>query len=153
MHENQEGTRGYDDTAYLAEMADGVIRKRFTSVDEAARSVLGEDGGSNVDRLRRKYREQNWHDRGLYAYVEAEVARRAAEEGARDVELSLPSPDLASYRLGLVKTGLKFVVAFGAAVAVLSSIAAFSIREAVAWEDPREVARRARAVAFAESSF
>lgn len=68
--------RGYDDNAHLKEMADGIISRRFSSVDEAARAVLCEDPGSNVDRLRRKFREQGWYERGLNDYVEAEIARR-----------------------------------------------------------------------------
>lgn len=71
-----ETIKGYDDSAYLKAMADGIITRQFNSVDEAAKAVLGEEGGSNVDRLRRKYREQNWHEKGLAAFVEAEIARR-----------------------------------------------------------------------------
>lgn len=71
-----ETLKGYDDSAYLQVMADGIITRKYNSVDEAAKAVLGEDGGSNVDRLRRKYREQNWHEKGLAAYVEAEIAKR-----------------------------------------------------------------------------
>jgi hypothetical protein len=71
-----ETIKGYDDSAYLQEMAGGIITRRFNSVDEAAKAVLGEDSGSNVDRLRRKYREQNWHEKGLASYVEAEIAKR-----------------------------------------------------------------------------
>lgn len=73
-------TRGYDDTNYLKEMAAGVISKRFSSVDEAAKAVLNEEGGSNVDRLRRKFREQDWYARGLAEYVEAEIASRGLIE-------------------------------------------------------------------------
>jgi hypothetical protein len=60
-------------------MAEGVVTRRFASVDEAAKAVIGEETGSNVDRLRRKFREQNWYDRGLKDYVEAEIGRRSAE--------------------------------------------------------------------------
>jgi hypothetical protein len=73
-------TRGYDDSAHLKEMADGIITRRFASVEEAAKAVLGEEAGSNVDRLRRKFREQNWYERGLSDYVEAKIARRATLE-------------------------------------------------------------------------
>jgi hypothetical protein len=69
-------TRGYPDDKYLKEMAAGVISKRFGSVDEAAKAVLNEEAGSNVDRLRRKFREQDWFSRGLSEYVEAEIASR-----------------------------------------------------------------------------
>jgi hypothetical protein len=69
-------TRGYPDDKYLKEMAAGVISKRFGSVDEAAKAVLNEEAGSNVDRLRRKFREQDWFARGLAEYVEAEIASR-----------------------------------------------------------------------------
>jgi hypothetical protein len=72
-------TRGYDDSRYLKEMADGIIVRRFSSMEEAAKTVLGEESGSNVDRLRRKFREQNWYERGLSDYVDAEINRRAAE--------------------------------------------------------------------------
>jgi hypothetical protein len=68
--------RGYDDTGYLTDMAEGLVVRTWGSVDEAAKAVLGEEGGSNVDRLRRKFREQNWYERGLSAHVEAEIARR-----------------------------------------------------------------------------
>ncbi len=71
-----ETIKGYDDSAYLKAMAEGIITRQFNSVDEAAKTVLNEEGGSNVDRLRRKYREQNWHEKGLAAFVEAEIARR-----------------------------------------------------------------------------
>ncbi len=74
----QHGTRGYNDAPSLEEMARGLIVRRYSSVDEAAKLVLGEDGGSNVDRLRRKFREQNWYERGLEVYVEEEIARRNA---------------------------------------------------------------------------
>lgn len=68
--------RGYDDTGYLQEMAKGLIVRTWGSVDEAAKAVLGEEAGSNVDRLRRKFREQNWYERGLTDHVEAEIRRR-----------------------------------------------------------------------------
>jgi hypothetical protein len=73
---NAETLKGYDDSPYLQAMADGIITRTYGSVDEAAKAVLGEEGGSNVDRLRRKYREQNWHEKGLAAYVETVIARR-----------------------------------------------------------------------------
>ncbi|MCV9964773.1 hypothetical protein OIU34_23050 [Pararhizobium sp. BT-229] len=78
--------RGYDDSPYLKEMADGIITRRFASVDEAAKAVLDEEAGSNVDRLRRKFREQNWYERGLNDYVEAEINRRADEAPATDAQ-------------------------------------------------------------------
>lgn len=56
-------TIGYDDSTNLKAMADGIVVKKYGSVDEAAKNVLGEDGGSNVDRLRRKFREQGWYER------------------------------------------------------------------------------------------
>jgi hypothetical protein len=78
-----EMQRGYDDAGYLSEMAAGLVSRRYSSVDEAAKSVLCEEGGSNVDRLRRKFREQNWYEKGLDAHVEAEIASRGliAEPG------------------------------------------------------------------------
>lgn len=82
-----ETTKGYDDSASLKAMADGIITRRFNSVDEAAKAVLGEEAGSNVDRLRRKYREQNWHEKGLSAFVEAEIARRNLIEAPAHMKL------------------------------------------------------------------
>ncbi|MCZ7860919.1 hypothetical protein O9X98_05835 [Agrobacterium salinitolerans] len=76
---DKSSLRGYDDSPYLKEMADGIITRRFASVDEAAKAVLDEEAGSNVDRLRRKFREQNWYERGLNDYVEAEINRRAGD--------------------------------------------------------------------------
>jgi hypothetical protein len=78
MTDKTVSMRGYDDSPYLKEMADGIVVRRFASVDEAAKSVLNEEAGSNVDRLRRKFREQNWYERGLNDYVEAEINRRAS---------------------------------------------------------------------------
>lgn len=68
--------RGYDDTGYLKQMAAGLVVRTWGSVDEAAKAVLGEEAGSNVDRLRRKFREQSWYERGLSEHVEREIARR-----------------------------------------------------------------------------
>lgn len=79
MTEKLNSIRGYDDSPYLKEMADGVIVRKYASVEDAAKSVLGEDSGSNVDRLRRKFREQNWYERGLNDYVEAEINRRGVD--------------------------------------------------------------------------
>lgn len=79
MEDDKTSSRGYDDNAYLKEMADGIISRRFASVDEAARAVLCEEPGSNVDRLRRKFREQGWYERGLNDFVEAEIARRGSK--------------------------------------------------------------------------
>ncbi len=56
--------RGYDDTKELKEMAIGIFDGRFKSVDHAARSVLSDPKQSNVDRLRRKFRQQGWMDKG-----------------------------------------------------------------------------------------
>ena len=71
-----EMKRGYNDTPLLSEMAAGLVTRRYGSVDEAAKAVLNVDGGSNVDRLRRKFREQNWYEIGLSDHVDAEIARR-----------------------------------------------------------------------------
>lgn len=68
--------RGYDDSPLLKRMADGLVSREFGSVDEAAKSVLGEDTGSNVDRLRRKFREQGWYEKGLNDYVEVQIKDR-----------------------------------------------------------------------------
>lgn len=48
--------RGYDDKENLMKMAVGLDDGTFSSVHQAARFVLDEDGGPNVDRLPRKYR-------------------------------------------------------------------------------------------------
>ncbi|MNU39079.1 hypothetical protein D3C71_277670 [compost metagenome] len=93
-----EMQRGYDDTNYLTEMATGLVSRRYASVDEAAKAVLREDAGSNVDRLRRKFREQGWYDKGLAAHVEAEIASRGliAEPGyhrtARQIIRTVTTP-------------------------------------------------------------
>jgi hypothetical protein len=55
-------TRGYDDTHELMEMAVGIFDGRFKSVEHAARSVLPDASQSNIDRLRRKFRQQAWID-------------------------------------------------------------------------------------------
>lgn len=68
--------RGYDDSALLKQMADGLVAREYASVEEAAKVVLGEESGSNVDRLRRKFREQAWYERGLHDYVETQIAER-----------------------------------------------------------------------------
>jgi hypothetical protein len=49
--------RGYDDTKSLLMMATGLADGTYSSVHHAARAVLSEPGGPNVDRLRRKFRE------------------------------------------------------------------------------------------------
>ncbi|NTF17011.1 hypothetical protein G6L37_01030 [Agrobacterium rubi] len=82
MTEKLNSIRGYDDSPYLKEMADGVIIRKYASVEDAAKSVLGEDSGSNVDRLRRKFREQQWYERGLNDYVDAEINRRGVDAAA-----------------------------------------------------------------------
>lgn len=70
-------SRGYDDAPLLRAMAKDLVERKYSSVDEAAKGVLNEPAGSNVDRLRRKFREQNWYEIGLNDFVEAEIARRA----------------------------------------------------------------------------
>lgn len=64
-----EKTRGYDDSDLLKQMADGIFEGKFSSVSEAAKHVLREDGGSNVDRLRRKYRDERWFDRAKQSFI------------------------------------------------------------------------------------
>ncbi|NTF17149.1 hypothetical protein G6L37_01725 [Agrobacterium rubi] len=56
--------RGYDDTRELLAMAVGLARGTYRSVEHAARSVLKDPTQSNVDRLRRKYRQHGWAERG-----------------------------------------------------------------------------------------
>lgn len=74
--DSENKQRGYDDSALLKRMADGLVLREFGSVDEAAKSVLEEESGSNVDRLRRKFREQGWYERGLNDHVEAQIVAR-----------------------------------------------------------------------------
>lgn len=102
MTDKTTSLRGYDDSPYLKEMADGIITRRFASVEEAAKAVLGEEAGSNVDRLRRKFREQNWYERGLNDYVEAEINRRAAEAPIEATEVEF----LTSSGRPMSKTGI-----------------------------------------------
>jgi hypothetical protein len=68
--------RGYDDQALLEKMAAGIMSRDYSSVDEAARQVLGEDTGANVDRLRRKFRSEAWFEKGLQMHVEEEIRKR-----------------------------------------------------------------------------
>lgn len=103
-----EMKRGYDDTNYLTEMAAGLVSRRYASVDEAAKSVLCEDAGSNVDRLRRKFREQSWYEKGLAAHVEAEIASRGLiaepryHRAARQVFQTMRTPVESLRRVGSV---------------------------------------------------
>lgn len=53
--------KGYDDTKELKAMAAGIKNGIYTSVEQAAKAVLADPRQSNVDRLRRKFREQDWH--------------------------------------------------------------------------------------------
>jgi hypothetical protein len=65
--------RGYDDNDNLNKMAAGLTDGTFTSVHQAARLVLDEPGGPNVDRLRRKFREmQRSNDFDTEEMVEVE---------------------------------------------------------------------------------
>jgi hypothetical protein len=61
--------RGYDDTKYLEAMGHGIMTGEYSSVEQAARAVLQEDGGSNVDRLRRKFRQDGWFVKSRDEYV------------------------------------------------------------------------------------
>jgi hypothetical protein len=61
--------RGYDDTKYLEAMGRGIMLGEYSSVEQAARSVLGEASGSNVDRLRRKFRQEGWFVKSRDEYV------------------------------------------------------------------------------------
>jgi hypothetical protein len=65
--------RGYDDAPLLAEMAKGIIECRYSSVDGAAKHVLGEAAGSNVDRLRRKFRQGRWLEKGRDAWLNEQL--------------------------------------------------------------------------------
>lgn len=79
--ETDHKVRGYDDSAYLKQMADGLVTREYGAVDEAAKAVLDEESGSNVDRLRRKFREQGWYERGLQDYVQTEIKKRGMIKG------------------------------------------------------------------------
>jgi hypothetical protein len=61
--------RGYDDTKYLEAMGQGIMTGEYSSVEQAARAVLQENGGSNVDRLRRKFRQDGWFAKSRDEYV------------------------------------------------------------------------------------
>lgn len=61
--------RGYDDTKYLEAMGHGIMTGEYSSVEQAARAILQEDGGSNVDRLRRKFRQDGWFVKSRDEYV------------------------------------------------------------------------------------
>lgn len=79
--------RGYDDTTLLAEMAKGIIECRYSSVDGAAKRVLGEAAGSNVDRLRRKFRQGQWLEKGRDAWLKEQlllVTSQASTNGTEE---------------------------------------------------------------------
>jgi hypothetical protein len=94
--------RGYDDTKELMEMAVGIFDGRFKSVDHAARSVLPDPKQSNVDRLRRKFREQDWMDKGREEFLRqslepdraeaSQPARHSDAEYLRAIRLRLRHP-------------------------------------------------------------
>jgi hypothetical protein len=94
--------RGYDDTKELMEMAVGIFDGRFKSVDHAARSVLPDPKQSNVDRLRRKFREQDWMDKGREEFLRqslepdraeaSQPTRHSDAEYIRAVQLRLRHP-------------------------------------------------------------
>lgn len=54
---------GYDDSKELLKMAKGLRSGMYSSVEQAAKAVLEDPRQSNVDRLRRKFRDQNWRNR------------------------------------------------------------------------------------------
>ncbi len=64
--------RGYDDTKYLEAMGMGIMTGEYTSVEHAARTVLNEVSGSNVDRLRRKFRQDGWFIKGRDNFIRAQ---------------------------------------------------------------------------------
>lgn len=147
-------TKGYDDNATLKAMAAGLINRRFSSVDEAARTLIGEPSGSNVDRLRRKYREQNWHQKGLDEYVEAEIARRGIDrvEGVQpEMKVFATEP----HRLGLREVARnRSTLALLCLVVTLCGITvSHYARPAVTYEDPNKVAEKARAADFAVNAY
>lgn len=154
MQENQVCPRGYDDTAYLSEMSKGIVSRRFTSVDEAARTVLGEKSGSNVDRLRRKFRDQKWYERGLQAYVAEEIERQA--KGASCAETpENRAADETVLTIAAWKRWRRYASACVAAIlgTAFATFAVMMMPAQAAWVDSRDVAKRQRAITFAESSF
>lgn len=73
--------RGYDDTKELMEMAIGIFDGRFKSVEHAARSVLSDPKQSNVDRLRRKFRQQDWMNKGREEFLRRSLEPDVAQDG------------------------------------------------------------------------
>lgn len=73
--------RGYDDTAELMEMAIGIFDGRFKSVENAARSVLSNPTQSNVDRLRRKFRQQDWMNKGRQEFLRRSLEPDVVQSG------------------------------------------------------------------------
>lgn len=73
--------RGYDDTKELMEMAIGIFDGRFKSVENAARSVLSDPTQSNVDRLRRKFRQQNWMNKGREEFLRRSLEPDVVQDG------------------------------------------------------------------------
>lgn len=156
MEDQKNLVRGYDDTALLKEMADGIVTRRYGSVDEAAKAVLGNSPVSNADRLRRKFREQNWYERGLNDYVEAELQRRMssgplphpAEPAAAPIAVTSASPSKRPFLRTRVSR-------WAAVAAVLAAVvtAPFAVTQSGASEDPVRVAARTRATTFATDAF
>lgn len=158
MKDKTENSRGYDDTHYLTEMAAGIVTRRFSSVDEAAKKVLGNSSSSNADRLRRKFREQKWYERGLNDYVEAELGRRqTVVESARtsdtpDTEVVMVSQFNIKRRLPLRKPQWLPLVAT-LALALIAPSLLMPVASLDASEDPIKVARRERAINYATDAY
>jgi hypothetical protein len=116
--------RGYDDTPFLRQMARGLVLRTYASVDEAAKAVLDEPGGSNVDRLRRKFREQGWYETGLREYVE-EQAGTIVVNDAVPTEPDRPVGDGEALSMGRFRSMMdRMVLANAPTGAVLFSLTA-----------------------------
>lgn len=138
--------RGYDDTELLTRMARGLILREFSSVDDAAKTVIGDAHPSNAERLRRKFREQNWYERGLQDYVTSEIERRSATECNKDDEKTLPKlKDASVWRRAILAVCSTLIVAS-------ITTALYPGNATSAGEDPRKVAQKMRASVFATSA-
>lgn len=144
MTDPEPKTRGYDDNALLKEMASGIITRQFSSVDVAAKSVIGDRHPSNAERLRRKFREQGWYERGLAAYVNGEIARRSATA----IGVDYSQTELHQRRKRKIISMLRIPAAAMLSVLFLSA-AFYPFSKSDASEDPVKLARIKRATDYA----
>lgn len=134
-------SRGYDDTLLLREMAIGVVTRKYTSVDEAAKAMIGNAHRSNADRLRRKFREQGWYQRGLEEYVRNEAERLSSERAVKPIT-RFKTPKNPKKSVGLI--GFVASITLGITLVGVSQIS-----QSVATEDPIKAAEKVRVVQFA----